>query len=65
MSLRKTSLKASHEENGLPVLATIYEKDFVVTRRIDIVSLRKRKVELEKELDEINRTILEIVSFEA
>ena len=65
MALRKTLLKASHDENGLPVEAIIYEKDFVVTRRIDIVSLRKRKVELEKELDEINRTILEIVAFEA
>lgn len=65
MALRKTLLKASHDENGLPIEAVIYEKEFVVTRRIDIVSLRKRKVELEKELDEINQAILEIVSFEA
>ncbi len=43
----------------------VYERDFTVTRRIDLASLKVRKADLEKELSEINQVILEIVAQEA
>lgn len=43
----------------------VYERDFTVTRRIDLASLKVRKADLEKELGEVNQVILEIVAQEA
>lgn len=66
MALKKTAdVNATTDATGAPVEAKIYEKEFIVTRRVDIVSLRRRRAELQKELDEIDNTINEIVKAEA
>ena len=43
----------------------VYLRDVTVTRKVDIASLKDRKADLEKELEEVNGIILEILAQEA
>ena len=63
--LKKTGEQINAPIDGDIKTVNIYERDFTVTRRVDLASLKVRKADLEKELDEVNQVILEIVAQEA
>ena len=63
--LKPTGEKFTTEVDGNPREVNVYLRDSIVERRIDIASLKVRKAALEKELEEVNQIILEIVAEEA
>ena len=63
--LKPTGEKFTAEVDGKIREVNVYTRESTATRRVDLASLKIRKAELEKELDEINQIILEIVSEEA
>jgi len=63
--LKPTGEKFTTEVDGKPKEVNVYLRDSVVERRVDIASLKVRKAELEKELEEVNQIILEIIAEEA
>ena len=63
--LKKTGEQFNAPIDGDIKTVNVYERDFTVTRRVDLASLKVRKADLEKELAEINDVILEIVAEEA
>ena len=63
--LKPTGEKFNAEVDGKIKEVNIYRRETTVTQRVDIASLKVRKTELEKELDEVNQIILEIVVEEA
>ena len=63
--LKKTGEQFNAPIDGDIKTVNVYERDFTVTRRVDLASLKVRKADLEKELAEVNDVILEIVAEEA
>ena len=62
--LKPTGEKFTAEVDGKIREVNVYTRESTATRRVDLASLKIRKAELEKELDEINQIILEIVAEE-
>ena len=63
--LKKTGEQFNAPIDGDIKTVNVYERDFTVTRRVDLASLKVRKADLEKDLTEVNQIILEIVAQEA
>ena len=63
--LKPTGDKFTTEIDGKIREVIVYERDSTVTRRVDLATLKKQKAVLEKELDEVNQIILEIIAQEA
>ena len=63
--LKKTGETFNAPIDGDIKTVNVYTRDTIVTERIDLASLKVRKAALEKELDEVNGIILEIVAEEA
>ena len=63
--LKKTGETFNAPIDGDIKTVNVYERDTVVTKRVDLASLKVRKTALEKEIDEVNGIILEIVAEEA
>ena len=63
--LKPVGDKFTAEIDGKIKEVNVYMRDSVVTQRVDLASLKVRKADLEKELDEVNQIILEIVAQEA
>lgn len=63
--LKPTGEKFTAEVDGKIKEVSVYTRESTVTKRVDLASLKVRKSELEKELDEVNQIILEIVAEEA
>ncbi len=63
--LKKTGETFNAPFDGDIKTVNVYERDTVVTKRVDLASLKVRKTALEKEIDEVNGIILEIVAEEA
>ena len=63
--LKPVGDKFTAEIDGKIKEVNVYMRDSVVTQRVDLASLKVRKADLEKELDEVNQIILEIVAAEA
>ena len=63
--LKPIGEKVTAEIDGKIKEVNVYMRDSVVTQRVDLASLKIRKADLEKELDEVNQIILEIVAQEA
>ena len=62
--LKKTGEKFNAEIDGKIREVNVYQRESTLTQRVNIASLKIRKAELEKELDEVNQIILEIVAEE-
>ncbi len=63
--LKPTGEKFTASVDGNMREVNVYTRESTETQRVDLASLKVRKAALEKELDEINQIILEIVSQEA
>lgn len=63
--LKPTGETFNAEIDGKIREVKVYNRDTTVTERIDLASLKVRKANLEKELEEVNQIILEIVAEEA
>jgi len=63
--LKPTGEKFTAEVDGKIREVNVYSRESTATRRVDLASLKIRKAELEKELEEVSQIILEIVSEEA
>ncbi len=63
--LKPTGEKFNAEIDGKIKEVNVYNRDTMVTERVDLASLKVRKAVLEKELEEVNQIILEIVAEEA
>ncbi len=63
--LKPTGEKFTAEIDGKIREVNVYTRESIATRRVDLASLKIRKAELEKELEEVSQIILEIVSEEA
>ena len=63
--LKPVGDKFTAEIDGKIKEVNVYMRDSVVTQRVDLASLKAKKADLEKELDEVNQIILEIVAAEA
>lgn len=62
--LKPTGEKFTAEVDGKIREVNVYTRESTATRRVDLASLKVRKAELEKELEEVNQIILEIVAEE-
>ena len=62
--LKPTGEKFTAEVDGKIREINVYQRESTVTKRVDLASLKVRKAELEKELEEVNQIILEIVAEE-
>lgn len=62
--LKPTGEKFNAEIDGKIREVNVYQRESTVTQRVDLASLKVRKADLEKELDEVNQIILEIVAEE-
>lgn len=62
--LKTTGEKFNAEIDGKIREVNVYKRESTLTQRVNIASLKVRKAELEKELDEVNQIILEIVAEE-
>ncbi len=63
--LKPTGETFTAEVDGRTREVIVYTRESTVTQRVDIAALKVRKGVLEKELDEVNQIILEIVTQEA
>ena len=63
--LKPTGETFTAEVDGKMREVNVYQRESTVTQRVDIAALKVRKTALEKELDEVNQIILEIVTQEA
>ncbi len=63
--LKPTGDKFTTEVDGKPMEVNVYMRVSTVTLKVDLATLKIRKADLEKELDEVNQIILEIVAQEA